>query len=58
MNDSRMEAPRSNDDATFTAGMDTWDDTWDRPGAWDVVLKDLKRLKWLDERVYDLALKR
>lgn len=29
---------------------------WDRPAAWEHVKKDLRRLKWLDERVYELAL--
>lgn len=31
---------------------------WDQPRAWEVVKKDLRRLKWLDERVYELALER
>ncbi|CAM9860894.1 unnamed protein product [Ascophyllum nodosum] len=33
-------------------------DKWDQPEAWDPVLNDLRRLKWLDDRVYELALDR
>ncbi|CAN0435416.1 unnamed protein product, partial [Hapterophycus canaliculatus] len=31
-----------------------WQDRWDQPGAWDGVMKDLRRIKWADERVYEL----
>lgn len=31
---------------------------WNEPSAWEVVKKDLRRLKWLDERVLELALDR
>lgn len=33
-------------------------DRWNEPGAWDAVLKDIRRLKWLDEKVFELALDR
>eukprot|EP00903_Cladosiphon_okamuranus_P014976 g13861.t1 len=36
----------------------SWEDRWDEPGAWDGVMKDLRRLKWADERVYELMLER
>lgn len=46
-------------DAAGGAGMDgSWEDRWDEPGAWDVVMKDLRRLKWADERVFELMLER
>lgn len=35
-----------------------WEDRWDEPGAWDAVMKDLRRIKWADERVYELMLER
>lgn len=31
-------------------------DKWDQAGAWEPVMNDLRRLKWLDNRVYELAL--
>eukprot|EP00752_Nemacystus_decipiens_P010276 g9158.t1 len=36
----------------------TWEDRWDEPGAWEPVMKDLRRMKWADERVYEYMLER
>ncbi|CAN0106830.1 unnamed protein product, partial [Ectocarpus sp. 12 AP-2014] len=46
-------------DAASGAEIDTsWEDRWDEPGAWDAVMKDLRRIKWADERVYELMLEK
>lgn len=46
-------------DETGAEVVDTsWEDRWDQPGAWDAVMKDLRRIKWADERVYELMLER
>lgn len=46
-------------DAAAGAEIDTsWEDRWDEPGAWDAVMKDLRRIKWADERVYELMLEK
>lgn len=39
-------------------GGSRWEDRWDEPGAWEGVMKDLRRIKWADERVYELMLER
>ena len=36
----------------------SWEDRWDEPEAWEPVMKDLRRIKWADERVYELMLER
>lgn len=52
-------ATAANGDAEAEAEVDaSWKDRWDEPGAWEPVMKDLRRSKWADERVYELMLDR
>ncbi|CAM9314944.1 unnamed protein product [Discosporangium mesarthrocarpum] len=39
-------------------GQRTWDQGYDDKEVWESISKDLRRLKWLDELVFDLALDR
>lgn len=56
MNDRKAPGSARDSEAIAAESAESWESSWDEPEAWDVVMKDLRRLKWLDERVYELAL--
>lgn len=51
-------AAGGDDEAGAEIASRDWEDRWDEPEAWDAVMKDLRRIKWADERVYELMLER